>query len=122
MQRTPERCISSSLPDHSKLSGGKYRPVWHFTSKAAVEQYIRDDPVLGPRSSSIHVELIEDVQPGTRLLAVGEMISYRDIMATFTKVLGKKLAGDEGDKQVSDQKYKELVGRNQSHKDHILQC
>lgn len=42
------------------------------------------------------------------------MISYGDIMAIFVKVLGKKLAGDEGHEQVSDQKYKELAGENQS--------
>ena len=37
------------------------------------------------------------------------------------KLLDKKLAGDEGIKQVSEQGYEEMVGGDKSHKDHILQ-
>ena len=168
--KTLERYVYSSLADHLKLSGGKYTHSWHFDSKAAVEQYVRDNPNLGPKSSFIHVghyadnwtrthleiqrdpvsggywhidvgdgrrlapivwtqrdtgplvrKLVEDVQPGTRLLAVSQMLTYREFMATWAKVLGKKLAGDEGIKQVAEQDFKEMVGGDESHKDHLLQ-
>lgn len=46
---------------------------------------------------------------------------YREFMAIPAKLLDKKLAGDEGIKQVSEQGYEEMVGGDKSHKDHILQ-
>lgn len=167
---TLHRYVFSSLPNHSKLSGGKYTEVCHFDSKASVEQYIRDDPELGPRSSFIHIgvytdnwtrttleiqkdpatggfwhvdiadcrrpvpfiwvqkdtgplvkKLIEDVQPGSRLMGVSETMTYREFMATWARVTGKKLAGDEGIRQVSEQEYKDMVGGDDSHKAHIIQ-
>ncbi|KAF2625576.1 hypothetical protein BU25DRAFT_460294 [Macroventuria anomochaeta] len=57
VQKTLERYVYSSLGNHSKLSGGRYIQTWHCDSKAAVERYGRDDPVLGPRSSFIRFGL-----------------------------------------------------------------
>jgi hypothetical protein len=36
------------------------------------------------------------------------------------KVLDKKLAGDQGIKQIPEQGYKEMVDGDKSHKNHIL--
>lgn len=41
VQKTLERFVYSSLPDATKLSGGKYTRVWHFDSKSAVADFIR---------------------------------------------------------------------------------
>jgi hypothetical protein len=34
--------VVSSLCDATKWSGGKYREVWHFDSKARMVDYVRD--------------------------------------------------------------------------------
>ena len=147
VQKTLQRYVWSSLGNVSQLSGNKYTHVWHFDSKTAVEQYIRDDKEmkragLTDKASSIHVglytdnwrrsgaeiqkdpltggywhvsfddgtsklpffwnqkdtgplvkRLVEDVQPGVRLLAVSQFATYREFMAIWAKTLGKKLAG-----------------------------
>lgn len=41
-------------------------------------------------------------------------------MAIWMTVLGRKLMGDEGIKQVSEQEYKELLRGYEDHKAHIL--
>lgn len=41
-QRTLKRYVYSSLGNHSKLSGVRYTHNWHWDSKAAVGQYIRN--------------------------------------------------------------------------------
>lgn len=46
VQKTLERFVYSSLPDATKLSGGKYTKVWHYDSKAAVEEFVRHDPAM----------------------------------------------------------------------------
>lgn len=43
-------------------------------------------------------------------------------MAIFARVLDKKLAGDGGMKQVSEEEYKEFVRGDESHQVHVLQC
>lgn len=40
-----EYIIFSTLPSPSAISGGKYKAVHHFDSKAAIEEYIRSLPV-----------------------------------------------------------------------------
>lgn len=65
VQETLARFVYSSLPDSTRLSGGKYRKVWHFDSKAAVEEFIRHDPTMVPaglsqKSSFIHVGVYVD--------------------------------------------------------------
>ncbi|KAF3007839.1 hypothetical protein E8E13_010729 [Curvularia kusanoi] len=170
VRRTLERLVYSSLPFYSQLSGGRYTQVWHCDSKAAVEQYMRGDAVLGPLSSFIYMgvyadnwrrvpldiqrdavsggywhvciddgrsavpivwtrrdtgplvkKLVEDVRPGVRLLGCSQMISRREIMATVSRVLGVKLAGDEGIKRVSDNEYKAMVNGGEAHREHVLQ-
>lgn len=165
----------SSLPDAKRLSKGKYTKVWHFDSKAAVEDFVRHDPAmvsagLSQKSSFIHVgvyvdnwrrsslemvkdpessgyyrvqvsdgreklpliwihrdtgplvkKLVEDVQPGARLLGVSKMASYREYFSTWARVLGKELAGDQGIKQVSPEEYAERVKGDKDHKEHMLE-
>ncbi|KAJ6039649.1 NmrA-like family protein [Penicillium canescens] len=65
--------------------------------------------------------LIEDVIPGTRLLAVSQNASYRDFMAIWAKTLGKSLAGDDGIKQMHDEGYRKLISGDEHLKEHILQ-
>lgn len=65
MQKTLGRFVYSSLPDSTRLSGGKYTKVWHFDSKAAVEDFVRHDPAmvsagLSEKSSFIHVGVYVD--------------------------------------------------------------
>ncbi|EKG18554.1 NmrA-like protein [Macrophomina phaseolina MS6] len=65
VQKTLERFVYSSLPDVSRLTGGKYTHVWHFDSKAAVERFVRHDPAmvasgLSGKASFIHVGLYAD--------------------------------------------------------------
>ncbi|KAH8650679.1 hypothetical protein BGZ61DRAFT_375668 [Ilyonectria robusta] len=65
VQKTLERFIYSSLPDATKLSGGKHKHVWHFDSKAAVEEFVRHNPAmvsagLSGKASFIHVGLYVD--------------------------------------------------------------
>jgi hypothetical protein len=38
---------------------------------------------------------VEDLQPRTRLIAMGQRARYREFMATWAKMGGKKLTGDE---------------------------
>lgn len=170
VQKTLERLVYSSLGNYSKLSGGRYTQVWHCDSKAAVEQYMREHPLLGPLASSIHMsiyvdnwrripldiqqdpvtggywhvtiddgrkpvpmvwtrrdtgtlvkKLVEDVQPGARLLGYSQMISRRDMMATISRVLSIELAGDQGIKQISDGEFKAMIRGSDDHKEHVLQ-
>lgn len=173
--RTLERFVYSSLPDATKLSGGKYSKVWHFDSKAAVEDFVRRDPAmvsagLSQKSSFIHIgvytdnwrrsplelvkepdsdgyyrvqvsdgreklpfiwtrrdtgplvkKLVEDVQPGARLLGVNENISYREYLSTWARVVDKKLAGDQGIKQIPPDEYAERIRGDSDHKEHMLE-
>jgi len=41
-------------------------------------------------------KLVEEVQPGARLLAASQVINYPEFMAIWTQTLGKQLAGEEG--------------------------
>jgi hypothetical protein len=50
---------------------------------------------------------IEDIAPGAKLLAVTQHASYRELMKLWTMTLGKRLASDDGIKQVSDKFYEE---------------
>lgn len=176
VQKTLNRYVYSSLPDVSRLSGGKYTHVWHFDSKAATERWIREDPGmqksgLSKKASFIHVglytdnwarsaieiqkdpvtggyshldiddghrkqpfvwtrrdtgplvkKLIEDVEPGARLLGVSQNASYREFMAIWAKTLGHKLAGDSGIEQVSEEEYRSRIPGDEHIKEHILQC
>ena len=170
VQKTLERLVYSSLGNYSELSRGRYTQTWHCDSKAAVEQYMREDPILGPLASFIHVgiyvdnwrripldiqkdpisggywhvsiddgrtpvpvvwtrrdtgplvkKLVEDVQPGARLLGYSQMISRRDMMANISRVLGIGLAGDQGIKQVSDDEFKAMIRGGDDHREHVLQ-
>lgn len=65
VQKTLGRFVYSSLPDSTRLSSGKYTKVWHFDSKAAVEDFVRHDPAmvsagLSQKSSFIHVGVYVD--------------------------------------------------------------
>lgn len=65
VQKTLGAFVYSSLPDAKKLSKGKYTKVWHFDSKAAVEDFARHDPAmvsagLSQKSSFIHVGVYVD--------------------------------------------------------------
>lgn len=65
VQETLQRFVYSSLPDSTRLSGGKYTKVWHFDSKAAVEEFVRHDPAmvsagLSQKSSFIHIGVYVD--------------------------------------------------------------
>ena len=65
VQKTLQRYIYSSLPNCTKLSHGKYTKMWHFDSKAAVEDWITHDTVmqtsgLSAKASFIHVGLYMD--------------------------------------------------------------
>lgn len=65
VQKTLGRFVYSSLPNSTRLSGGKYNKVWHFDSKAAVEEFVRHDPAmvsagLSQKSSFIHVGVYVD--------------------------------------------------------------
>ena len=42
-------------------------------------------------------------------------------MATWARVLGRRLAGDEGIKQAPEQEYKELIGGDEFRREHMLQ-
>ncbi|KAB2574949.1 NmrA-like family domain-containing protein 1 [Lasiodiplodia theobromae] len=177
VQRTLERFVYSSLPDSSRLSGGKYTQVWHFDSKAAVERFVREDRAmaasgLSAKASFIHVglytdnwrraptteicrdpatggywhldfsdgsrkspfvwtrrdtgplvrKLIEDVQPGARLMAASQVCTYREFMAIWARTLGQKLAGDGGIKVVSPQEFRDLIQADDDLKDHLAEC
>ncbi len=53
--------IWSSLSDASKLSGGKYKRVYHFDSKAHVVEYIRSTyPGLASKMSILQMGLFVD--------------------------------------------------------------
>lgn len=175
VQKTLERFVYSSLPDATRLSGGKYAKVWHFDSKAAIEEFVRHDPAmvsagLSQKSSFIHVgvyvdnwrrspleiakdpgsagyyriqvsdgreklpfiwilrdtgplvkKLVEDVQPGARLLGVSKMASYREYLNTWARIVGKELAGDQGIKQVSPEEFAERMKGDKDHKEHMLE-
>lgn len=175
VQKTLERFVYSSLPDATKLSGGRYTKVWHFDSKAAVEDFVRHDPSmvsagLSQKSSFIHVgvyvdnwtrgslemvkdpesdayyrvqfsdgreklpfiwifrdtgplvkKLVEDVRPGTRLLGVSRMASYREYFSTWAQVLGKQLGADQGIKQISPEEWSERLKGDKDHKEHMLE-
>lgn len=175
VQKTLERFVYSSLPDATRLSGGKYAKVWHFDSKAAIEEFVRHDPAmvsagLSQKSSFIHVgvyvdnwrrspleiakdpgsdgyyriqvsdgreklpfiwilrdtgplvkKLVEDVQPGARLLGVSKMASYREYLGTWARVVGKELAGDQGIKKVSPEEFAEQMRGDKDHKEHMLE-
>lgn len=43
-------------------------------------------------------------------------------MAIWARVLGERLAGEKEIRQVSEQEYKDVVGGDESHEVHILQC
>lgn len=175
VQKTLERFVYSSLPDATRLSGGKYTKVWHFDSKAAIEDFVRHDPAmvsagLSHKSSFIHVgvyvdnwsrssleiakdtesdgyyriqvsdgreklpfiwilrdtgplvkKLVEDVQPGARLLGLSKMASYREYLSTWARVVGKELAGDQGIKQVSPEQFAGRMKGDKDHKEHMLE-
>jgi hypothetical protein len=170
VRKTLERLVYSSLGNYSELSGGRYTQAWHCDSKAAVEKYMREDPILGPLASFIHMGiyvdnwrripldiqkdlvnggywhvaiddgrkpvpvvwarrdtgplvrmLIEDVQPGARLLGYSQVLSRRDMMAVISRVLGIELAGDQGIRQVSDGEYKAMIRGGDEHREHVLQ-
>jgi hypothetical protein len=67
-------------------------------------------------------ELIEDLQPGTRLAAVTQKATYREFMVTWDKVGSKKLAGDGGIKQVSEEDYMNMIPGDEHIKEHVLEC
>ncbi|KAJ0104342.1 NmrA-like protein [Diaporthe amygdali] len=175
VQRTLERFIYSGLASFTKLSGGKYTKAWHFDSKAAVEEFVHDDPEmvsagLSGKSSFIHVgiytdnwrrspleivkdpesdgyyrvqmsdgrdkvpfiwarrdtgplvkKLVEDVKPGITLLGVSQIASHREYLNIWARTVGKKLAGDEGIKQISAEEYVKKVGGDEDQKEHILE-
>ena len=170
MQKTLQRLVYSSLGNYSTLYRRRYTQTWHCDSKAAVEQYMREHPLLGPLASFIHVgiyvdnwrripldiqrdpvtggywhvaindgrtpvpvvwtrrdtgplakRLVEDVEPGARLLGCSEMISRRNMMATLSRVLGIELAGDQGIRQVSDEEFMVMIRGRDEHKEHVLQ-
>jgi len=175
VMKTLERFVWSSLPDVTKLSGGKYTKVWHFDSKAEVERFIREDggmveSGLATSASFVHVglyvdnwrrsgaeiqkdertggyvhlsmedgkkklpfvwagrdtgvivkKLVEDVEPGVRVLAVSQEASYREYMATWAKVLGKVLGGDEGIKRVSEKEFREMLPPDEDIRDHLME-
>lgn len=53
---TLERFVYSALSDVRKWSGGKYRWVWHFESKAKVVEYVRGKlPGLAEKMSTVQV-------------------------------------------------------------------
>jgi hypothetical protein len=174
VQKTLERYVWSSLGDVSRLSGGKFTHVWHFDSKAAVEQYIREDAGMAKsgltdKASFIHVglytdnwrrsgaeiqkdpvtggywhvwfddcrtrlpfvwarkdtgplvkKLVEDVQPGARLLAVSQFAHYREFMAVWSKTLGVKLAGEDGIKRISEQEFRDMLSPIEDIRDHLM--
>ncbi|KAF1992402.1 putative hscarg dehydrogenase, partial [Aulographum hederae CBS 113979] len=144
--RTLERFVFSSLADVGRWSGGKYRNVYHFDSKAVVESYIRGQKMeLAERMSTVLIgnyvtnwrgfpklmapqktsagdgeeleyvlrkpedldtmiplvetkkdtgafvkALIEDLPIGTSLLGVSEMMSWKQFMEIWGRVLGVK--------------------------------
>lgn len=49
-----EHLIWRSLPDGRKISGGKYSNIFHWQSKAAVTDYIRDSkPALWAKTTEV---------------------------------------------------------------------
>ncbi|KKY33320.1 hypothetical protein UCDDA912_g06695 [Diaporthe ampelina] len=66
-------------------------------------------------------KLVEDVQPGARLLGVSKNASYREYFSTWARVVGKKLAGDQGIRQIPPEEYVERVRGDSDHKKHILE-
>ncbi|CAG5178344.1 uncharacterized protein ALTATR162_LOCUS8653 [Alternaria atra] len=67
-------------------------------------------------------KLVEDLQPGTRLVAMSESATYREFMAKWAKVGGKTLAGDGGIKQLSEEEYRDALPGDEHIKEHLTQC
>lgn len=107
----------SSLEIQKDPATGGY---WH----PDIDDGHREQPFVWTRRDTgpLVKKLIEDVKPEARLLAVSQNASYREFMATWAKTLGKKLAGDEGIKQISDEEYKDQIPGNEHIKEHLLQC
>jgi hypothetical protein len=73
-------------------------------------------------TGSLVKKLIEDLQPGTRLAAMSQSATYREFMATWAKVGGKKLAGDKGIEQKTEAEYRDLIPGDEHIKEHLTQC
>jgi hypothetical protein len=53
---TPTHFIWSALPSPKKASGGKYSGIYHFDSKGAITEYIREkQPHLAKKMSVIYI-------------------------------------------------------------------
>lgn len=91
---------------------------WHV----GIDDGRRKQPFVWTRRDTgpLVKKLVEDVPPGTRLLALSQNINYREFMAIWARTLEKQLAGDEGIKQVSQQEYRDMIRGDNDTKDHIL--
>ncbi|KAF2194364.1 NAD(P)-binding protein [Zopfia rhizophila CBS 207.26] len=65
-------------------------------------------------------KLVEDVQPGARLLAVSQFAHYREFMAVWAKTLGQKLAGEDGIKRISEQEFRDMLPPIEDIRDHLM--
>lgn len=65
-------------------------------------------------------KLIEDVRPGSSLLAVSQLATYREFMAIWAKTLGQTLAGDEGIKQISEKEFRDRLPPVEDIRDHLM--
>ena len=96
------------------VSGG----YWHIS----IDDGRKPVPMVWTRRDTgpLVKKLVEDVQPGVRLLGDSQKISRRDMMATISRVLEIELAGDQGVKQVSDGEFKAMIRGSDGHKEHVL--
>ncbi|SCO92399.1 uncharacterized protein FRV6_16527 [Fusarium oxysporum] len=81
---------------------------------------IPEDVLAKGGTGSLVKRLVEDVQPGVRLLAYSELISYREFMAIWARTLGMKLAGDRGIKQLSVEEFSKLIPGDEHTKERII--
>lgn len=65
-------------------------------------------------------KLVEDVDPGARLLAVSQLLTYREFMQIWAKTLGKTLAGDNGIKQIPEGEFRERLPPVEDIRDHLM--
>lgn len=63
--------------------------------------------------------LVEDVPPGSRLLGVSRMASYREYFSTWARVTGKQLAGDQGIYQVLPEEWSQRLKGDEHHAEHM---
>lgn len=74
---TLELFIWSSLSAATKHSGGKYRKVWHFESKAQVVEYVHEKyPRLAEKMSILQMGLFVDNWKNGQIFVPWEKVRY----------------------------------------------